>query len=383
MPRMPSGPKKRESTTGWSCQSQACGCCGLMRPNSVNIWPNSTCKPLLLEAEGQHARGDERLLELEARLALGIEEVDQVDLAIEVRIDGAEQRQLQVGEIEAAPAPGRGRRPGAARARRPPPTRSPRSTARPPRRRAAGGARRRRRVSPRAGRRSPPATAQPAGRRRCALPLRRHARLLRRRARCAPRPRASRGARAARGSPRGRPSGARDRPPPRCGPRKRERERERETSTHGSPDASDMTSGARPRVGRAESCERDVGVGQTIRVGGARAGGVSARGADGNAPGSGSGAAAGAAPWRSGCASIASASSVARAWHAAQSSQASLPAPRVLSPERRGAEARARALALVDVRVREQDAIDARQQPEREEQRRKPSAGDAHRDRRL
>jgi hypothetical protein len=46
---------------------------------------------------------------------------------------------------------------------------------------------------------------------------------------------------------------------------------------------------------------------------------------------------------------------------------------------RRGAENGAR--ALVD--VREQDTLDARQQPEREQQRREPSAGDAHRARRL
>ena len=35
--RMPSAPKKRVITNGWSCQSHWCGCCGLMRPNSVNI----------------------------------------------------------------------------------------------------------------------------------------------------------------------------------------------------------------------------------------------------------------------------------------------------------------------------------------------------------
>jgi hypothetical protein len=59
---------------------------------------------LELEVVGQRLRGEERLLDLELRLPLAVDEVEQVRLAAEVAVHGAEQRQLRLLKGEAAPA---------------------------------------------------------------------------------------------------------------------------------------------------------------------------------------------------------------------------------------------------------------------------------------
>src|SRR5690606_29766378 len=78
---------------------------GMLRvdaPELAEEEPELELRAALVEREGQARGGDERLLELEARLALGIELVEQVHLAREERVDGALQRQLRLLQREAA-----------------------------------------------------------------------------------------------------------------------------------------------------------------------------------------------------------------------------------------------------------------------------------------
>ena len=57
---------------------------------------------VLVQPERELRGGGERLLHLEGRLSLGIDEVDQVRLAGEVRVDRAEEGELRLLEGEAA-----------------------------------------------------------------------------------------------------------------------------------------------------------------------------------------------------------------------------------------------------------------------------------------
>ena len=96
-PRTPSAPNIWLSTSGWSTKAQACGCCVFCRPNSVEKLPG-----LDLEVCGQRGGQDVRFLQLEGGFARVVDLVHDVDEPLEVRIDGAVERQLFVRYGEAA-----------------------------------------------------------------------------------------------------------------------------------------------------------------------------------------------------------------------------------------------------------------------------------------